>query len=309
MSLVVLLGGARSGKSTLALQLAAAAGERVTFIATGEALDDEMAERIASHRAERPPEWLTIEEPLDLVGLRRVRVVVPFGARLVPDFAPGLGADERDNALVRLLPLPLAGSTTLGATAPPGSGSLTLAGTGELLVQAGDWILVSGNNNADPHSHESDSDTVVCEELLQVRRVRGGGVEPHEPGILSMPLALRQKEEQAILEDLDRKIRLASVVFFALAALLAQSMARRISGPLRDLTQATQRVAEGDLQARVTATSRDELRALGVRLGQGFFFAGPLSVEQAGRFLAPARRRSRFGARHDSFVPPRAAAS
>jgi signal transduction histidine kinase len=83
-----------------------------------------------------------------------------------------------------------------------------------------------------------------------------------EPGILSMPLALRQKEEQATLEDLDRKIRLASVVFFALAALLAQSMARRISGPLRDLTQATQRVAEGDLQARVTATSRDELRAL-----------------------------------------------
>jgi nitrogen fixation/metabolism regulation signal transduction histidine kinase len=92
--------------------------------------------------------------------------------------------------------------------------------------------------------------------------VRGPGAQAHEPGILSMPLALRQKEEQAILEDLDRKIRLASVVFFGLAAVLAQSMARRISGPLRDLTQATQRVAEGDLEARVTATSRDELRAL-----------------------------------------------
>jgi signal transduction histidine kinase len=92
--------------------------------------------------------------------------------------------------------------------------------------------------------------------------VREPGVLAREPGILSMPLALRQKEEQATLEDLDRKIRLASVVFFALAALLAQSMARRISGPLRDLTLATQRVAEGDLQARVTATSRDELRGL-----------------------------------------------
>jgi signal transduction histidine kinase len=87
-------------------------------------------------------------------------------------------------------------------------------------------------------------------------------LEGREPGILSMPLALRQKEVEATLEDLDRKIRLASVVFFALAALLAQSMARRISGPLRELTRATQRVAEGDLQARVTATSRDELLAL-----------------------------------------------
>ena len=87
-------------------------------------------------------------------------------------------------------------------------------------------------------------------------------IEAREPGILSMPLALRQKEVEATLEDLDRKIRLASVVFFALAALLAQSMARRISGPLRELTQATQRVAEGDLEARVKPTSRDELRAL-----------------------------------------------
>jgi adenosyl cobinamide kinase/adenosyl cobinamide phosphate guanylyltransferase len=66
MSLVVLLGGARSGKSTLALELAAASGGRVAFVATGEALDDEMAARIAAHRAERPAEWLTVEEPLEL---------------------------------------------------------------------------------------------------------------------------------------------------------------------------------------------------------------------------------------------------
>jgi adenosyl cobinamide kinase/adenosyl cobinamide phosphate guanylyltransferase len=66
MSLVVLLGGARSGKSTLALELAEAAGAPVVFVATGEALDDEMAARIAAHRAERPRDWVTIEEPLDL---------------------------------------------------------------------------------------------------------------------------------------------------------------------------------------------------------------------------------------------------
>src|SRR6266536_1716511 len=64
--LVVLIGGARSGKSALAIQLAAASGAPVTVIATGEAGDEEMAARIAVHRAERPAGWETVEEPLDL---------------------------------------------------------------------------------------------------------------------------------------------------------------------------------------------------------------------------------------------------
>jgi adenosylcobinamide kinase / adenosylcobinamide-phosphate guanylyltransferase len=66
MSLVVLLGGARSGKSALALELAAGAGTGVTFVATAEALDDEMAARITAHRAERPADWASVEEPLEL---------------------------------------------------------------------------------------------------------------------------------------------------------------------------------------------------------------------------------------------------
>ena len=63
MSLVMLLGGARSGKSTLAVQLA---GESATFVATGTDGDEEMAERIRRHRAERPAGWTTMEEPLAL---------------------------------------------------------------------------------------------------------------------------------------------------------------------------------------------------------------------------------------------------
>lgn len=66
MSLTVLLGGARSGKSSLAVRLASETGGPVTFIATGEARDDEMAARIEAHRGERPAEWTTVEEPLAL---------------------------------------------------------------------------------------------------------------------------------------------------------------------------------------------------------------------------------------------------
>ncbi len=64
----LILGGARSGKSARAMSLAELAGERRVFIATAEALDAEMVDRIARHQAERGEVWTTIEEPLDLVG-------------------------------------------------------------------------------------------------------------------------------------------------------------------------------------------------------------------------------------------------
>jgi two-component system, NtrC family, nitrogen regulation sensor histidine kinase NtrY len=83
-----------------------------------------------------------------------------------------------------------------------------------------------------------------------------------EPGLLSIPQGLRQREEEAALEELDRTIRLGTFAFLVVAALLAQSIARRISDPIRDLTRATRRVAEGDLEARVSTESRDELRDL-----------------------------------------------
>jgi adenosylcobinamide kinase / adenosylcobinamide-phosphate guanylyltransferase len=60
MPLKVLLGGARSGKSRLAVELAAAASAPVAVIVTGEAGDAEMAERIAAHRDERPEGWVTV---------------------------------------------------------------------------------------------------------------------------------------------------------------------------------------------------------------------------------------------------------
>jgi adenosyl cobinamide kinase/adenosyl cobinamide phosphate guanylyltransferase len=75
VTLVLLLGGARSGKSRLAQQLALASGAPVTFVATATARDTEMADKIAIHRHERPPSWQTVEEPLDVAGaLSRVPV-------------------------------------------------------------------------------------------------------------------------------------------------------------------------------------------------------------------------------------------
>ena len=65
--LTLLLGGARSGKSSLAVEIGRRHGGPVTFVATSEPIDGDMSGRIARHRAERPG-WPTIEEPLDLGG-------------------------------------------------------------------------------------------------------------------------------------------------------------------------------------------------------------------------------------------------
>jgi adenosylcobinamide kinase / adenosylcobinamide-phosphate guanylyltransferase len=64
-SVTLVLGGARSGKSRYAQQLAEQS-RQVVFVATAKASDDEMAAKIERHRVERPQEWRTIEEPLDL---------------------------------------------------------------------------------------------------------------------------------------------------------------------------------------------------------------------------------------------------
>jgi len=71
MGYVLLLGGARSGKSSLAYRLAAESGLGVTCIVTATADDAEMAERIQRHRDERPAGWTTVEEPLEMPGAIR----------------------------------------------------------------------------------------------------------------------------------------------------------------------------------------------------------------------------------------------
>lgn len=69
--LILIGGGARSGKSAFAVSRAGTLGERQVVIATAEALDDEMRARIARHKADRAPGITTVEEPRNLAGALR----------------------------------------------------------------------------------------------------------------------------------------------------------------------------------------------------------------------------------------------
>jgi adenosylcobinamide kinase/adenosylcobinamide-phosphate guanylyltransferase len=80
--MTLVLGGARSGKSLYAEGLVTGAPPPWIYVATAEALDEEMAERIAAHRARRDRRWQTIEAPLELPG---ALAEVPCGASVLID--------------------------------------------------------------------------------------------------------------------------------------------------------------------------------------------------------------------------------
>jgi adenosyl cobinamide kinase/adenosyl cobinamide phosphate guanylyltransferase len=121
MTLVLLTGGARSGKSRLAVELASREGGAVTFLATGQAGDEEMAERIERHRAERPADWRTVEEPL-----RLREAVEAAGGSLIVDCLSLWVA----NALEARLDVEA--EATAAADAAAGRAGLTVAVTNEV---------------------------------------------------------------------------------------------------------------------------------------------------------------------------------
>lgn len=65
--LILIIGGARSGKSKFAEKVAISLGSKITYIATAASLDDEMAERIRLHQALRPKDWVTVEEQENVI--------------------------------------------------------------------------------------------------------------------------------------------------------------------------------------------------------------------------------------------------
>jgi adenosylcobinamide kinase/adenosylcobinamide-phosphate guanylyltransferase len=129
--LTLILGGARSGKSLYAERLAPRLGRRVLYVATAEAGDDEMAARIAAHRAARPADWTTLEAPI-------------FAGRAIRA-APG------DFDVVLLDCLTLLANNVLGRIPEPIDGQTAelalTAEIGELLesyaASAAEWIVIS----------------------------------------------------------------------------------------------------------------------------------------------------------------------
>jgi signal transduction histidine kinase len=105
-----------------------------------------------------------------------------------------------------------------------------------------------------------------------VGREAAGGVEylvaaapvrvQAQNAILMVPLTSRQQEIAGQIEELDRRMLLAAIVFIMLGAIIGYSMAERIADPVNRLMRATRRIARGDLDARVLATSSDELQRL-----------------------------------------------
>jgi signal transduction histidine kinase len=94
--------------------------------------------------------------------------------------------------------------------------------------------------------------------LVAAAPVRAAGRE----GIVTVPQRLRSQDIQRQIDELDRRVVFASILFVMLGAGLGYWMAERIADPVNRLTRATRRIARGDLDARIAATSSDELRRL-----------------------------------------------
>jgi adenosylcobinamide kinase/adenosylcobinamide-phosphate guanylyltransferase len=130
--LTLILGGARSGKSTHAQRLAARRGGRVVYLATARALDHEMEARIQVHRSERPAEWITIEASRSLAD-----VSIPLADTVLLDCVTMLATNVLMDAAGADLDAPDEASAVRAVEAE-------IAGLLEIIRRSpADWIAVT----------------------------------------------------------------------------------------------------------------------------------------------------------------------
>ncbi len=124
MSLTLLLGGARSGKSSLAVEVGRRHNGPVEFLATAPSIDTDMEQRIERHQAERPAGWTTVEEPIELYDALR---------------------DANDDALVIIDCLTLWVSNLMYAGRSDNQVREAAASTGALAAQRGGPVVAVSN--------------------------------------------------------------------------------------------------------------------------------------------------------------------
>jgi signal transduction histidine kinase len=107
-------------------------------------------------------------------------------------------------------------------------------------------------------TYVGEQDVGAVRYLIAAAPVRTAGRE----GIVTVPVTLRPLEIEAQLDELDRGVLFGAVLFSLLGGALGYWMAERIADPVNRLTRATRRIARGDLNARIAATSADELGRL-----------------------------------------------
>ena len=107
--------------------------------------------------------------------------------------------------------------------------------------------------------------TVISEEsagsfryMVAAAPLRTGGRD----GLLTVPLTLRQQEIEREIDELNRRIVLAAMLFILVGAAFGYPLAERIADPVSRLTRATRRIARGDFDVRIVTTAADELKRL-----------------------------------------------
>jgi adenosylcobinamide kinase/adenosylcobinamide-phosphate guanylyltransferase len=157
--LIFLLGGARSGKSHYAEQWARSHGENVLFVATAQAFDDEMRERIARHCADRPTNWQTLEAPLQLaqqldIYLNKQRYdtvlvdcITLLASNVLLTLPDDCSQDEADDAILREVNALIAvyresSATWLVVSNEVGMGVVPPSRANQRIAQAADEVLL-----------------------------------------------------------------------------------------------------------------------------------------------------------------------